>query len=319
MKMIRISAIAAALLAVAASPSLKAQAWPAKPVRIVIPYAPGGSADLLARLVSDKLTRRFGQQVVTENRAGAGGAIGSELVARSAPDGYNLVLSGIGSHVVAPAATPLTYDPVRDFSHIALAGGFPTVLLVNASSPLRTLREYVAEARSRSGGIAFGTPGHGTHAHLIGVLFGQKTGASLTPVPYKGGGPALADLAGNQLPSAFVTLGPSAPMIRAGKVRALGVTTAKRLPEFPDLPTFAEGGYADMLAITWFGVSGPAGMPRPLVARLNQEIRLALGEADVRERLRPEGVEPNDLDADAFTAFVRAEIERWGPLAKGSQ
>jgi len=296
-----------------------AQSWPTKPVRIVIPYAPGGSADLLARLVSDKLTRKFGQQFITENRAGAGGAIGSELVARSAPDGYNLVLSGIGSHVVAPAATPLTYDPVRDFTHIALLGGFPTVLLVHPGSPLRTLREFVAEARSKPGGIAFGTPGHGTHAHLIGVLFAQKSGANLTPVPYKGGGPALADLAGNQLPAAFVTLGPSAPMIRAGKVRSLGLTTSKRLPEFPDLPTFAEGGYADMQAITWFGISGPAGMPRTLAVRLNQEMRAALLEPDVRERLRPEGVEPNDLDVDAFTAFVRSEIERWGPLAKGTQ
>lgn len=297
----------------------QAQTYPAKPVRVVIPYAPGGSADLLARLISEKLTRKFGQQFFTENRAGAGGAIGSELVARAAPDGYSLVLSGIGSHVVAPAATPLTYDPMRDFTHIALAGGFPTVVLVNANSPLRTLREFVAEAKSKPGGIPFGTPGHGTHAHLIGVLFAQKSGANLTPVPYKGGGPALADLAGNQLPAAFVTLGPSAPMIRAGKVRSLGLTTAKRLPEFPEMPTFIEGGYADMIAITWFGISGPPGMPRPLANRLNQEVRAALTEPDVRERLRPEGVEPNELDVDAFTAFVRAEIERWGPLAKGTQ
>ena len=319
MRASRIAAITALIACNLLFSNVFSQSWPTKPVRIVIPYAPGGSADLLARLASDKLTRKFGQQFITENRAGAGGAIGSELVARSAPDGYNLVLSGIGSHVVAPAATPLTYDPVRDFTHIALLGGFPTVLLVHPGSPLRTLREFVAEARSKPGGIAFGTPGHGTHAHLIGVLFAQKSGANLTPVPYKGGGPALADLAGNQLPAAFVTLGPSAPMIRAGKVRSLGLTTVKRLPEFPDLPTFAEGGYADMQAITWFGISGPAGMPRPLAVRLNQEIRAVLLEPDVRERLRPEGVEPNDLDVDAFTAFVRSEIERWGPLAKGTQ
>lgn len=319
MRAFRIAAITALIACNLLFSNVFAQSWPTKPVRIVIPYAPGGSADLLARLASDKLTRKFGQQFITENRAGAGGAIGSELVARSAPDGYNLVLSGIGSHVVAPAATPLTYDPVRDFTHIALLGGFPTVLLVHPGSPLRTLREFVAEARSKPGGIAFGTPGHGTHAHLIGVLFAQKSGANLTPVPYKGGGPALADLAGNQLPAAFVTLGPSAPMIRAGKVRSLGLTTVKRLPEFPDLPTFAEGGYADMQAITWFGISGPAGMPRPLAVRLNQEIRAVLLDPDVRERLRPEGVEPNDLDVDAFTAFVRSEIERWGPLAKGTQ
>ena len=311
-------AACAVALAVNAVPAL-AQNWPAKPVRIVIPYAPGGSADLLARLVSEKLSRKMGQQFFTENRAGAGGAIGSEMVARSSPDGYNLVLSGIGSHVVAPAATPLTYDPLRDFTHISLFGGFPTVVLVHPSAPLRTLKEFVADAKTRPGGIAFGTPGHGTHAHLIGVMFAQKSGANLTPVPYKGGGPALADLAGNQVPSAFVTLGPSAAMIRAGKVRALGITTARRLPEFPDMPTFAEGGFPDLVAITWFGLSGPAGMPRPLAARLNLEARAALGEPDVRERLRPEGVETNDLDIDGFTAFVRTEIERWGPLAKGSQ
>ena len=319
MRAFRIAAITASIACNLLFCNVFAQSWPTKPVRIVIPYAPGGSADLLARLVSDKLTRKFGQQFVTENRSWFQLDGRGQLVARSAPDGYNLVLSGIGSHVVAPAATPLTYDPVRDFTHVALLGGFPTVLLVHPSSPLRTLREFVAEARSKPGGIAFGTPGHGTHAHLIGVLFAQKSGANLTPVPYKGGGPALADLAGNQLPAAFVTLGPSAPMIRAGKVRSLGLTTSRRLPEYPDLPTFAEGGFADMQAITWFGISGPAGMPRPLAVRLNQEIRAALIEPDVRERLRPEGVEPNDLDVDGFTAFVRSEIERWGPLAKGTQ
>ncbi|MSQ51051.1 MAG: tripartite tricarboxylate transporter substrate binding protein [Betaproteobacteria bacterium] len=298
--------------------SSQAQEWPQKPVRIVIPFAPGGAADLLARILSEKLSQRMGGQFITENRAGAGGMIGSEVVAKSAPDGYNLVLSGIGSHVVAPAAAKTPYDPLRDFTHIALFGGFPAVLLVHAGSPSKTLKEFIEQARA-NGGVAFGTPGHGTHAHLIGVLLGQKAKVTLTPVPYKGGGPALADLSGNQVPSAFVTLGAAAPHIRAGKLRSLGLTTVKRLPDFPDMPTFGEGGFPDLVAITWYGLSGPAGLARPLATRLNQEVRGALKEAEVRERLRPDGIEPNELDVDAFTAFVRAEIERWGPIAKGTE
>jgi tripartite-type tricarboxylate transporter receptor subunit TctC len=293
-----------------------AQGWPQRPVRLVIPYAPGGGSDLLARLASDKLTQKLGQQLVADNRPGASGVIGSDIVAKATPDGYTLVVSGIGSHVVAPAATPAPYDPVRDFSHIAFLGGFPAVLVVSAASGPRTLKEFVAAAHSGGEGITSGSPGLGTHAHLIGELFARKSGAKLIPVPYKGGGPAVADVAANQLQASFTTLGAAAGQIRAGRVRALALTSAKRLAEFPDVPTFAEQGYPDLTASTWFGLSGPRGMPKAIVARLNKEVRAAIALPDVRKRFQSGGIEANEFDPGAFTAFVRAEIKRWAPLVK---
>jgi tripartite-type tricarboxylate transporter receptor subunit TctC len=303
----------AAVLSFAAS----APGWPERPVRIVIPYAPGGGSDLLARLAADKLTRTFGQQFVADNRPGASGVIGSDLVAKATPDGHTLVISGIGSHVVAPAVAPAPFDPVRDFGHIAFLGGFPAVLVVPAATGARTLKDFVA--RSGGEGITCGTPGLGTHAHLIGVLFGQKSGARLVPVPYKGGGPAVADVVGNQIQASFTTLGAAAGQVRAGRVRALALTSAKRLADYPDIPTFAEQGLPELTASTWFGLSGPAGMPKAIVARVNKEVRAAMALPDIQERFRSDGIEANDFDPAAFTAYVRAEIKRWAPLARAAK
>jgi len=290
--------------------------WPARPVKIVAPFAPGGSADTLARIAAEKLTGRLGQNVVVENRPGAGGTIGAEFVARSAADGYTLVVSGIASHVIAPAMSPVPFDPLRSFTHIALFGGPPTVLVVYPGLEARDLKSFVELSKSRAGGITFGSPGQGTQGHLTAEMLKAQTGANLTHAPYKGAALAMTDLIAGHIPAASTTLTTAATQIKAGRARALAVSSVQRLPEFADVPTFAESGYPELVATVWFSLSGPAGLPAPVAARLNVEVRSLLKLADVRERLRPEDIEPNDLDPAQFTAFVRTEIARWTPLAR---
>jgi tripartite-type tricarboxylate transporter receptor subunit TctC len=309
-------AFAAALVAAQFAGGAHAQEYPSKPVRVVVPFAPGGASDGLARIVGDKLGKKLGQSFVIENRGGAGGIIGSELVAKSAPDGYSLVISGIASHVIAPFMSPAPFDPIKSFSHIALFGGPPTGLMVHPSVTAKTAAELVAQSKTRPGGFSFASPGHGTHAHLIGELFKQRTGANLVHVPYKGGGPAIADVVAGHVLTSFSTVTAAFSQVKAGKARFLAITAEKRLPDVSDVPTFAELGMKDLTAITWFGLSGPAGMPRDIVTRLNGEVRSALALPDVREKLAPEGIEPNNLDPEAFTAFVRSEAERWGAVAR---
>lgn len=300
----------------AAAPAVRAQDWPSRPVKIVAPFAPGGTADTLARIAADKLTHRLGQNVVVENRPGAGGTIGSEFVAKSAADGYTLVVSGIASHVIAPAMSPAPFDPLRSFTHVALFGGPPTVLVVHPGLEARDLRSFVELSKSRAGGIAFGSPGQGTQGHLTAEMLKAQSGANLTHAPYKGAALAMTDLIAGHIPAASTTLTTAATQIKAGRARALAVSSVQRLPEFGDVPTFVESGYPELVATVWFSLSGPAGLPAPVVARLNAEVRALLHLPDVRERLRPEGIEPNDLDPAQFTEFVRAEIVRWAPLAK---
>jgi tripartite-type tricarboxylate transporter receptor subunit TctC len=297
----------------------QAQDWPARPVKIVAPFAPGGSADTLARIVGEKLTVRLGQNFLVENRPGAGGLIGSEFVAKAVPDGYTFVVSGVASHVIAPAMSGAAFDPLKDFTHVVLFGGPPTVLVVAPGLEAGDLKSLVALSRSRAGGLSYGSPGQGTQGHLVGEMFKGLSGAALTHVPYKGAAPAMVDLIGGHLPAASTTLTTAATQIKAGKARALALSSPKRLREFADVPTFAESGYPDLVATVWFGLSGPAGLPPPAAARLNAEVRAVLGLTEVRERLQPEGIEPNDLDPAAFTGFVRAEIARWGPLAKAAK
>lgn len=308
-----IGAISAALLTPAAA---RAQDWPAKPVKIIAPYAPGGSADTLARLVAEKLSSRLKHNFLVENRPGAGGVLGSEVVAKAAPDGYTLVVSGIGSHVIAPALAPAPFDPMTSFTHVALFGGPPAVLAVHPAVEARSLKEFVALSKSRAGGLSFGSPGQGTHGHLIGEMFKAQSGAGLTHVPYKGAAPAIVDLIAGHIPATSTTLSTAATHIKAGKARALAVTANTRLREFPDVPTFVEAGFSELVATTWFSLSGPAGLPQPIVGKLNAEVRAILHLPEVRERLQSEAIEPNDLDAAAFTEFVRKEIARWTPFAK---
>src|SRR5688500_1665187 len=296
-----------------------AQGWPQKPVRIIAPFAPGGSADTLGRIVAQKLGESFKQSFVVENRPGAGGAIGSELVARAAPDGYTLVVSGVASHAIAPSlprGTP--YHPLKDFTNIALCGGPPAVLVVNPAVPARDLREFVALLKKEPDKYSYGSPGNGTHGQLVAELFKQLAGVQMQHVPYKGAAVAIADLMAGHIPVASTTLTTAAGQIHAGKARALAISSEARLPDYPNVPTYAEMGYKELVATVWFSLSAPANLPAEIVERLNAEVRKALDAPDTRARLRPERIEPGTLGAREFTAFGEAELKRWAPVVKAS-
>jgi tripartite-type tricarboxylate transporter receptor subunit TctC len=296
-----------------------AQAYPAKPVRIIAPFAPGGSADTLGRIVAQKLGESLKQSFVIENRAGAGGLIGSELVAKAAPDGYTLVISGVASHVVALAlAKPPPFDAMRDFTHIAMIGGPPIAVIVHPGVPARDLKSFAAWARAQGNPIPFGSPGVGTHGQLIAELMGKALGIELIHAPYKGASLAVADLIAGQIKLASITLNTAGPQLRAGKVRALGFTSRQRIEDYPDVPTFIELGYPQLVASTWFSLSGPAKLPDEIAVKLNAEVRKALVLPDVKERFRAEGIETADYDVPAFNHFVADESRRWSGIVRAS-
>jgi tripartite-type tricarboxylate transporter receptor subunit TctC len=291
-----IAPIAVALACSLGAGTACAQAWPAKPVRIVVPFAPGGTADTLGRLVAQRLAESFKENFVIENRGGAGGVIGSELVAKAAPDGYTLLVSGVASHCIAPALSRnFPFDPLRDFTHIALFGGPPGVLVIHPSLPVRDLKEFIAYAKAEGGKLAYGSPGNGTQGHLIAEQLKQVAGIQMTHVPYKGASLAVADLIAGHLKVTSTTLTTAATQIKAGRARALAVSSVKRVPDFPDVPTFSELGYPELAAAIWFSLSGPPGMPPEIVARLN-----------------------SDLDPQQFAAFLASELKRWGPIVRAS-
>jgi tripartite-type tricarboxylate transporter receptor subunit TctC len=294
-----------------------AQGYPAKPVRIVVPFPPGGTSDTLGRIVAVKLTESLGQTFIIENRPGAGGVVGSDIAAKAAPDGYTLVVSGIASHTIAPAlaAKPL-FDPMKDFTHIALFGGPPDVVGVHPSLPVKDVKTFVAFARARPGELSYGSPGNGTLGHLVGELLKQKAGIKIVHVPYKGAAIAVVDIVAGHIHAISTTLTTASGQIRAGKVRALAISAEKRLPDYPGVATFREAGYRDLVATVWFSLSGPAGVPPDIVNRLNGEVRRILQLPDVRERLRGDGIEPNQLDPRAFTEFMAAEVKRWGGVVR---
>ena len=309
-------AVLFALAAPAAANAAQNTEWPTKSVRIVVPYVPGGSADMLGRTIGLKLGDALNQSIVIENRGGAAGVVGSELVAQANRDGYTLLVSGVGSHVHAPAMKKVGYDPIRDFTHIALLGGPPGVLVVNSGFPARDLNGLIAAAKAQT--LSYGSAGAGTHGHLTGELFKMTAHINMTHVPYKGAGQAITDLRGGHIPVAIGTLVAAAPQMRAGALRALAISSERRVKSFPEVPTFAELGYPDIVAITWFGLSGPAKMPPDIVKRLNAEVRKAMQTPDVRERFAAEAIEPNEFDAAAFTEFIRGEIKRWHPVVKAA-
>src|SRR3989475_4877324 len=295
-----------------------AQAWPARPVRIIVPFAPGGTADTLGRLVAQRLTESLKENFIVENRAGAGGIIGSELVAKAAPDGYTLVVSGVATHCIAPALSKnLPFDPLRDFTHIALFGGPPGVLVINPSLPVKDLKHFVAYAKAERGKLAYGSPGNGTQGHLTAEQFKQVTGIEMTHVPYKGASLAVSDLIAGHVKVTSTTLTTAATQIKAGRARALAVSSAKRVPEFPEVPTFAELGYPELTASIWFSLSGPAGIAPEIVSRLNAEVRRAPPGPHVGGRVRPPGHEARGLRPRQVAALVAAPRQRWGAIVRG--
>lgn len=295
----------------------QAETWPARPVKIIVPYAPGGTADILGRIAAEQLSKAFNQQFIVENRGGAGGLVGSAVVATADPDGYTLLVSGIPTLVVAPAtsANP-PFDPIRDFSHIAYLGGVPLVVIANPALGVDTYKGLVALAKRTEQGISYVSPGAGTHAHLFGEYLARKDGIKLNHIPYKGASPAMMDLMAGHVPLGVMSWSASLEQMRAGKVKALAVSSVDRLPEYPSVMTFKELGYDDLTAATWFSLSGPAKLPRDIVERLNRAVVSGLQTPEARTRLAQEVIETRPLTPDEFTSFVQSEITRWLPIIK---
>jgi len=290
-----------------------------RPIRLIVPFTPGGSSDLVARLLAPKLTELLGQTIVIENRGGAGATIGTDHVAKAEPDGLTLVISTAAGHGLAPSVYPrLAYHPVADFAHIGFIGALPATLLVRPAFGATTLSEFVAKARAVPRPIAYGTGGHGTLNHITGELMRLRTGAKLEHVPYRGSAQALADLLGGTLDAIIDALPQNIPAIRAGSLVALGVSTRSRAAVAPDIPTFVEQGFPDLVAENWNGLSGPKGLPPAMVDRLATALRAALAEPAIAAQLSAWGMVPGATTPAAFTAFVAEEVARWRPVVQAA-
>ena len=308
--------LAAAFLA---QPAL-AQSYPSKPIRLIVPFAAGGGNDNIARLVGKRVSDSLGQALVIDNRPGAGGVLGAELAAKAAADGYTLFLGGVGSHALNPNLIKnLPYDPIRDFEPVVLLAKAPLILVVHPSVPARDLAEFVAYAGKNPGTLNFASNGNGTSAQLAAVMFESMTGVDMVHVPYKGLAPALTDLLSGQVQLMFSSVVAILPHIKAGKLRALAVTGAKRLTSLPEVPTVVESGFPGYEASSWYGILAPAGTPREIVMKLNAELTRALEQPEVRNTLLAEGAEPVGGTPEGFAAYIRSEKERLGKVIRDAK
>jgi len=311
--------LAATLAILAPHAARAADAYPAKPVRFVVAFPPGGGTDIIARSIAQKLAERIAQQVVVDNRPGAGGNIGTDIVAKSAPDGYTMLMGSAGPLAInASLFGKMPFDPIKDLAPVTLAASTPNVLVVHPSLKAATVEELIALAKARPGEINFASSGHGTPAHLAGELFDSMAGVKMVHVPYKGAAPALADLLGGQVQLMFSTMPPALPHVKDGKLRALAVTSAKRSPAAPDLPTLDEIALPGFEANTWHGVVVPAGTPRAIIARLNREIVAILHLPDVVERFSSQGAEALGSTPEEFAAYIRSETLKWAKVVRDS-
>lgn len=299
--------------------AVSAQTYPAKPVRVVVAFAVGGTTDILARLYSQKLSVNLGQQFVVDNRAGAGGTMGTEAVAKSPPDGYTLKLGSTSSVAVSPNLYPkLSFDVMRDLTPVAQVASAPIVLAMHPSVPAKNMRELIALARAKPGQINIASSGNGSSLHLCAEYLKYLAKIDLVHVPYKGVGPALPDLVGGQVQLLFSDMAPFVPFVKAGKLRVLAVSTAKRSRLYPDLPTIAESGVPGYDLSGWYGVLVPSGTPRPIVDRLHAEFMKAMRAPDMAERYATLGLEPVESTPEQFGAYIRAELAKWGDIVKRS-
>jgi tripartite-type tricarboxylate transporter receptor subunit TctC len=311
------------LLLAAASFSLAslthAQDWPTRPLRMIVPTAPGGGTDFTGRLVAAKLSEALGQQVVVENRGGGGGSVGADNAAKSTPDGYTLLLGSIATHAVNPVLyKKLPYDHIKDFAPVSLIGTVPNVLVVHPSLPAKTVQEFIAYAKANPGKINYGSSGVGSPPHLSMELLRSLTGINMVHVPYKGAGPAQADLLGGQVQAMCTSLAGQIGLIKAGRVRALGVTTAKRNPQLPEVPTIAESGVPGYEVTIWYGVFAPVATPKAIVQRLNTEMVKLLNATEMKERMAQQGMDPAPSTPAELAAFVKVETAKWAKAAKDS-
>lgn len=301
------------------APGVWAQAYPVKPIRLIVPFAAGGPADAGARAIVQKLTETTGISMIIENRAGAGGTIGSDLVAKAAPDGYTLLLGSPGPLSIGPSLYPrLPYDPIKHFAPVILAISSAFVTVVHPSVPVRDIKALVALAKSRPSQLHFGSAGNGSVLHLAGELFKSAAQVDITHIPYKGGGPAMIDLLGGQIELMIVDIPLALPHIKAGKLRALGVTGRTRSTLLPDMPTVSEAGVPGYEVSTWSGVLAPGGAPAEIVNRLYSELSKVLAYSDVKERFSAQGVDVDSVPPDRFAALIRDEITKWGRVVRAA-
>jgi tripartite-type tricarboxylate transporter receptor subunit TctC len=294
-----------------------AQEWPSRSIRIVVPFAPGGIADTSARAISEKLGARLGQPVIIENKPGAAGNIGTEMVAKSTPDGYTLLLGYDGTIVVNPHVySKIGFDVLRDFAPVTKLGDAGVIVVAHPSVPANNLREFIALAKASPGSFSYGSAGTGSSAHLACELLSQRTGTNLVHVPYKGGGQAIADAVGGQIPLACTAVAGANQFMKSGRLKGLGLSSARRAAGAPDVPTFIESGLPGFVVDSWVGIIAPARTPRPIVQRLYAEIAALLQAPDVRERYAVLGIEPVGNSPEEFGAQIRADLERWGPVVK---
>jgi len=294
-----------------------AQEWPQKPVRIIVPFAPGGLVDNSARVIAEPLGARLGQSVVTENRGGAGGNIGTQAVAQAEPDGYTLLLGYDGTLVINPHVyAKIPFDTVRDFAPVAKLGDATLILVANPAAGVRSLKELVQAAKTKP--FSYGTSGTGNTTHLVAELLKQRTGARLEHVPYKGGGPALIDVVGGQIPLVFTAIASAQQYVHSGRLLALGVPSAKRSSALPDVPTFEESGVAPFDVSSWVGIFAPAKTPRPIIERLHKELTVVLHSQFVKERYGVLGIEPVEITPAAFGEEVKTDLARWAQVVKAA-
>lgn len=291
--------------------------WPSKPVHVIVAYAAGGANDLLGRVFAEQLTQALGQPFLVENRTGGGGLVGTEYVARSQPDGYTLIVSGMPSHVLAPAMNKNAgFDPVRDFTHIAYLGGPPNVFAVHNSSPAKNFHELLDLMRKQPGGVEYVSPSVGSVGNMVAEYVAAKEHVKLTHVAYRGGGSAIFDLVAGHVKMGSMTLSTMSQHIKAGTLRALAISSAARVPELPDVPTLVELGYPELVVRTWYGLSGPAGLPPEIVTRINAVVNKAMELPKVQQQLAGEAVETKAMTPAEFTRFMQDQVGQWVPAVK---
>ena len=300
-------------------PSLYAQAYPQKPIRLIVPFPPGGGNDIMARTIGQKLTESTGQAVVIDNRGGAGGNIGAETAARAVADGYTLFLGGVGSHGTNPGLqAKLPYDPIKDFAPITMIAAAPLLVVVHPSLPVKTIGELIQYAKTRPGQINFASSGTGSIAHLAPEMLNSMAKISLTHIPYKGTAPALVDLLGGQVQVMMNSAVSMLPLVRNGKLRGIATTGARRLTTLPEMPTVAESGVTGYEAASWYGILAPVQTPRPVIDTLNREIVAIMRRPELRERLIADGAEPVGNTPEEFAAYIKRELPRWAAVIKAA-
>jgi tripartite-type tricarboxylate transporter receptor subunit TctC len=315
MRTASLSCLIVILAALAGFPAA-AQQYPVKPVRLVLPFPPGGGTDTVGRILALKLTEQLGQQVIVENRPGGGANIGAELVAKSPPDGYTLLIPTITNAIGQTLYTRVNFDLVKDFSHITMLATTPLILVVHPSVPVKTLKEFTAFVKGKPGQLSYSSSGSGSAAHLAGELYSSMTGTRMVHVPYKGGGPSMIALVGGEVSLCFATMPSAITYVRNGRLRGIAVTTAKRSPTAPEYPTVAEAGVPGYEAGSWYGLVAPAGTPKDIIARLNTEAAKALKQPDLKKTFDNAGLEILSGTPEEYEAFTRSEVAKWGKVVK---